>query len=66
MCMHTYIPIRTFIHMYTCKYIHNLSVYVIRFPKRVLYLHSFKTHFSLPSVSYINAPTGYVFTTAES
>ena len=35
-------------------------------PKGVLYMHSFKTHFSLPSVSYINAPTGYVFTTSES
>ena len=35
-------------------------------PKRVLYTHSFKTHFSSPSVSCINAPTGYVFTTAES
>ena len=35
-------------------------------PKGVLYTHSFKTHFSSPSVSYINAPTGYVFTTAES
>ena len=28
--------------------------------------HSFKTHISSPSVSYINAPTGYVFTIAES
>ena len=36
------------------------------FPKGVLYTHNFKTHFSSPSVSYINAPKGYVFTTAES
>ena len=25
-------------------------------------MHSFNTHFSSSSVSYINAPTGYVFT----
>ena len=30
-------------------------------PKGVLYTHSFKTHFSSPSVSYISAPTAYVF-----
>ena len=35
-------------------------------PKGVLYTNSFKTHFSSPSVSCINAPTGHVFTTAES
>ena len=35
-------------------------------PKGVLYTRSFKTHFSSPSVSCINAPTGYAFTTAES
>ena len=40
--------------------------YVTKFAKRVEYVHSFKTHFSVPSVIYINAPTGYVFTTAES
>ena len=39
---------------------------VARFAKRVLYTYSFKTHFSLPSVSYINAPTAHVFNTAES
>ena len=30
------------------------------------YTQSFKTHFSSPSVTYINALTAYVFTTAES
>ena len=35
-------------------------------PKGVLYMHSFKTHFSSPAISYINAPTGYLFTTTES
>ena len=34
--------------------------------KVVLYMHSFKKHFSSPSVNYINAPTGYAFTTSES
>ena len=35
-------------------------------PKYVLCMHSYKTHFSLPSVSYINAPTGHLFNAAES
>ena len=35
------------------------------FPEGVLYAHSFKTHFSLPSVSYINGPTVHMFNTAE-
>ena len=35
-------------------------------PKGVLYTYSFKTYFSLPSISYINAPTAHVFNTAES
>ena len=34
-------------------------------PKGVLYTHSFKTHFSSPSASYINALTAHVFNTAE-
>ena len=34
-------------------------------PKGVLYMHSSKTRFSLPSVSYINAPTAYVFTATD-
>ena len=41
------------------------TVYVIRFAKGVLYMQSFKTHFSLPPVSYINAPTAHVFNTGE-
>ena len=41
-------------------------LYVIKFAKKVLYMHSFKTHFSSPSVSYINAPTAHVFNMAES
>ena len=36
-----------------------------RFAKKDLYTHSFKTHFSLPAVSYINALTAHVFNTAE-
>ena len=28
-------------------------------------MHSFKTHFSSPSISYINGPTTHVFNTAE-
>ena len=35
-------------------------------PKGVLCMHSYKTHFSLPSVSYINAPTWHLFNAAES
>ena len=46
--------------------LHLANLYVTRFAKRVLYMHSFKTHFLSPSVSCSNAPTGYVFTTAES
>ena len=34
-------------------------------PKDVLCMHSYNTHFSLPSVSYINAPTGHLFNAAE-
>ena len=34
-------------------------------PKRVLYMHSLKTHFSSPSISYFNEPTAHVFNTAE-
>ena len=36
-----------------------------RFPCGVLYTHSFKTHFSLPFLSYINGSTAHVFNTAE-
>ena len=38
---------------------------VTRFAKRVLYMHSFKTHFSLPSVRNINASTALGFTTRK-
>ena len=56
-----------------CKKIVAIAIYVFlqpvnvtRFAKRgLIYTHSFKTHFSLPSVSYINAPTAHVFNTAE-
>ena len=34
-------------------------------PKGVLYMHSFKAHFSLPSVSYISRPTAHVFNAAK-
>ena len=34
-------------------------------PKEVLYTHSFKTYFSLSSVSYMIALTAHVFNTAE-
>ena len=34
-------------------------------PKGVLYMHSFKTHFSSLFVSYINGSTAHVFNTAE-
>ena len=36
-------------------------VYVTRFSKGVLYTHSFKTHFSSPSVNYINALTASTY-----
>ena len=41
----------------------TITVLVTRFAKGVLYMHSFKTHFSSPSVSYINVPTTHVFNT---
>ena len=34
-------------------------------PKQVLYMHSFKIHFSPPFVGYINGPTAHAFNTAE-
>ena len=43
----------------------HACVCVTRFAKGVLYTHSFKTHFSSPSVSYINVPTAHVFNTAD-
>ena len=40
--------------------IHYINV--TRFAKKGhIYMHSFKTHLSSPSVSYINAPTAFVF-----
>ena len=36
-----------------------------RFAKKVLCMHSFKTYFLSPFVSYINGPTACVFNTAE-
>ena len=35
------------------------------FPKGAIYMHSFKIHFSLPSISYINVPTAHMFNSAE-
>ena len=40
--------------------------YVTRFAKRVLYIHSFKTHFSSPFDAYINGPTAHVCNTTIS
>ena len=43
-----------------------IVTYVTRFAKRgLVHGDSFKTHFSSPSVSYINAPTTHVFNTAK-
>ena len=41
------------------------SLCVTRFAKRVLYMHSFKTHFLPLFVNYINGPTAHVFNTTE-
>ena len=41
------------------------SINATRFAKRVLYTHSFKTHFSLPFDSYINGPIAHLFNNAE-
>ena len=50
---------------YTQSVISTVSLPLTRFAKRVLHTHSFKTHFSLPSVSYNNVPTTHVFNTAK-
>ena len=57
------------------KYLHNacydvwlgigIVLFVARFAKKILYMHSFKTHFLLSFVSYISAPTAHVFNNAE-
>ena len=48
----------------SCKVFTALEI-VTRFVKRGIIHTQFKTHFSSPSVSYINAPTAHVFNTAE-
>ena len=57
--------------LYTCiqLYIYTTGLRVMilwqNLPKEVLYTYSFKTHFSLPFISYINGPTAHVLNTAE-